>query len=110
VSVSSPFCNLRNMSSQELAGVFPEHKFQIVKMLQERKHTCGMTGDGVNDAPALKKADIGIAVADATDAARNAADIVLTEPGKTLLHQKLILTEKDKECKIQRHNRDHNSI
>lgn len=107
---SFSICNLRNMSSQELAGVFPEHKFQIVKMLQERKHTCGMTGDGVNDAPALKKADIGIAVADATDAARNAADIVLTEPGKTLLHQKLTLTEKDKECKIQRHNRDHNSI
>ncbi|OAY75973.1 Plasma membrane ATPase [Ananas comosus] len=67
------------------AGVFPEHKFEIVKRLQERKHICGMTGDGVNDAPALKKADIGIAVADATDAARSASDIVLTEPGLSVI-------------------------
>lgn len=52
-----------------------------MKRLQDRKHICGMTGDGVNDAPALKKADIGIAVDDATDAARGASDIVLTEPG-----------------------------
>ncbi|KAI8011934.1 ATPase 4, plasma membrane-type [Camellia lanceoleosa] len=63
------------------AGVFPEHKYEIVRRLQARKHICGMTGDGVNDAPALKKSDIGIAVADATDAARSASDIVLTEPG-----------------------------
>ncbi|XP_027907452.1 ATPase 9, plasma membrane-type [Vigna unguiculata] len=67
------------------AGVFPEHKYEIVKILQERKHICGMTGDGVNDAPALKKADIGIAVADATDAARSASDIVLTEPGLSVI-------------------------
>ncbi|KAJ6862016.1 hypothetical protein NC652_038985 [Populus alba x Populus x berolinensis] len=67
------------------AGVFPEHKYEIVKRLQERKHICGMTGDGVNDAPALKKADIGIAVADATDAARGASDIVLTEPGLSVI-------------------------
>nr|KYP42820.1 Plasma membrane ATPase [Cajanus cajan] len=67
------------------AGVFPEHKYEIVKILQERKHICGMTGDGVNDAPALKKADIGIAVADATDAARGASDIVLTEPGLSVI-------------------------
>ncbi|XP_061964982.1 ATPase 8, plasma membrane-type-like [Populus nigra] len=67
------------------AGVFPEHKYEIVKQLQERKHICGMTGDGVNDAPALKKADIGIAVADATDAARSASDIVLTEPGLSVI-------------------------
>ncbi|OWM69771.1 ATPase 4, plasma membrane-type-like isoform X2 [Punica granatum] len=67
------------------AGVFPEHKFEIVKRLQAREHICGMTGDGVNDAPALKKADIGIAVADATDAARSASDIVLTEPGLSVI-------------------------
>ncbi|KAA8535295.1 hypothetical protein F0562_030298 [Nyssa sinensis] len=67
------------------AGVFPEHKYEIVKKLQERKHICGMTGDGVNDAPALKRADIGIAVADATDAARSASDIVLTEPGLSVI-------------------------
>ncbi|KAK6942056.1 hypothetical protein RJ641_027433 [Dillenia turbinata] len=67
------------------AGVFPEHKYEIVRKLQERKHLVGMTGDGVNDAPALKKADIGIAVADATDAARSASDIVLTEPGLSVI-------------------------
>jgi H+-transporting ATPase len=63
------------------AEVFPEHKFMIVQVLQERGHMVGMTGDGVNDAPALKKANVGVAVADATDAARGAADIVLTQPG-----------------------------
>ncbi|KAL5748425.1 hypothetical protein ACOSQ2_025722 [Xanthoceras sorbifolium] len=67
------------------AGVFPEHKFEIVKRLQARKHIVGMTGDGVNDAPALKIADIGIAVADSTDAARSASDIVLTEPGLSVI-------------------------
>ncbi|XP_027348812.1 ATPase 10, plasma membrane-type isoform X1 [Abrus precatorius] len=67
------------------AGVFPEHKYEIVKILQEKQHVVGMTGDGVNDAPALKKADIGIAVSDATDAARSAADLVLTEPGLSVI-------------------------
>jgi H+-transporting ATPase len=67
------------------AGVFPEHKYEIVRILQGKGHICGMTGDGVNDAPALKKADIGIAVSDATDAARGAADIVLTEPGLSVI-------------------------
>ncbi len=63
------------------AQVFPEHKFHIVDVLQKRGHMVGMTGDGVNDAPALKKADCGIAVSDATDAARAAAAIVLMTPG-----------------------------
>ncbi|KAI3953109.1 hypothetical protein MKW98_020304 [Papaver atlanticum] len=54
-------------------------------MLQEKKHICGMAGDGVNDAPTLKKADIGIAVSDSTDAARSAADIVLTEPSLSVI-------------------------
>lgn len=62
-----------------------EHKYEIVRKLQERDHIVGMTGDGVNDAPALKRADIGIAVADATDAARGASDIVLTEPGLSVI-------------------------
>jgi H+-transporting ATPase len=67
------------------AQVFPEHKFHIVDVLQQRGHMVGMTGDGVNDAPALKEADCGIAVSDATDAARAAADIVLMSPGLSVI-------------------------
>jgi H+-transporting ATPase len=67
------------------AQVFPEHKFHIVDVLQKRGHIVGMTGDGVNDAPALKKADCGIAVSDATDAARAAASIVLMTPGLSVI-------------------------
>jgi H+-transporting ATPase len=67
------------------AQVFPEHKFHIVDVLQKLGHIVGMTGDGVNDAPALKKADCGIAVSDATDAARAAAAIVLLTPGLSVI-------------------------
>jgi H+-transporting ATPase len=67
------------------AQVFPEHKFHIVDVLQKHGHTVGMTGDGVNDAPALKKADCGFAVSGATDAARAAASIVLVASGLTVI-------------------------
>lgn len=67
------------------AQVFPEHKFHIVELLQKQGHIVGMTGDGVNDAPALKKADAGIAVEGATDAAKSAAHIVLTRPGLSVI-------------------------
>jgi hypothetical protein len=61
--------------------VYPEHKFLIVETLRQMGYAVGMTGDGVNDAPALKQADVGIAVHGATDAARAASDIVLSQPG-----------------------------
>jgi H+-transporting ATPase len=67
------------------AQVFPEHKYHIVDVLQHQGHIVGMTGDGVNDAPALKKADAGIAVSGATDAARAAASIVLLTPGLSVI-------------------------
>ena len=72
-------------SADGFAQVLPEDKFQIVKILQGGDHIIGMTGDGVNDAPALRVADAGIAVAGATDAAKSAADIVLTKPGLSVI-------------------------
>jgi H+-transporting ATPase len=72
-------------SADGFAQVFPEHKYHIVDVLQRRSHIVGMTGDGVNDAPALKKADTGIAVSGATDAARSAADMVLLTPGLSVI-------------------------
>ena len=71
--------------SDGFAQVFPEHKYHIVDVLQQRGHIVGMTGDGVNDAPALKKADAGIAVSGSTDAARAAASIVLLKPGLSVI-------------------------
>ena len=71
--------------SDGFAEVFPEHKYHIVELLQDKGHIVGMTGDGVNDSPALKKANVGIAVAGATDAAKSAASIVLTQPGISVI-------------------------
>jgi H+-transporting ATPase len=85
----SKHSNLDDMilDADGFAGVFPEHKYEIVKRLQGLGHMCAMTGDGANDAPALSRANVGIAVEGATDAARGAADIVLTEPGlSTIVH------------------------
>ena len=80
--------------AEGFAEVFPEHKYRIVELLQDKGHIVGMTGDGVNDAPALKKADSGIAVAGATDAAKSAADIVLTKPGLSVIIDAMIESRK----------------
>ena len=74
-------------SADIFAEVVPEDKYRIVDTLQKAGHLVAMTGDGVNDAPALKKADCGIAVSDATDAARAAADIILTAPGLGVINE-----------------------
>ena len=76
------------------AEVYPEHKYKIVDTFRDIGYRCGMTGDGVNDAPALKRADIGIAVQGATDAARAAADIVLTEEGLSVIIDAIYISRK----------------
>ena len=89
---SSAILNKSDREAEEVAEkadgfaqVFPEHKYRIVDLLQKRGHIVCVTGDGVNDAPALKKADAGIAVAGSTDAAKSAADVVLTKPGLSVI-------------------------
>ena len=89
VGLGSSICNVGEIEAgtkpveecAAFAEVFPEDKFRIVKSLQARGHVTGMTGDGVNDAPALKQAEVGIAVASATDVAKASASIVLTHEG-----------------------------
>lgn len=78
--------------------VFPEHKYLIVEALRQSGFATGMTGDGVNDAPALKRADVGVAVQGSTDAARAAADIVLTQPGLSTVIEAIIIAR----CIFQR--------
>lgn len=92
IKLPGTFLNLPDNEAVEVienasgfAEVFPEHKYKIVELLQEKGKIIGMTGDGVNDAPALKKADAGIALSGATDAAKSAADIVLTKPGLSVI-------------------------
>ncbi len=91
LAIGKNICVAQTIDSNEIencdgfAQVFPEQKYDIIKALQEKKRIVGMTGDGVNDAPALKQADVGIAVSGATDAARSAAALVLTAPGLSVI-------------------------
>ncbi len=83
VGIEGKTCDKRSMEEDcdIFANVYPEDKFNIVKFYQSKNHIVGMTGDGVNDAPALKQANLGIAVANATDAAKAAGGIILTQEG-----------------------------
>ena len=75
--------------SDGFAEIYPEDKYKIVKLLQSKGHMVGMTGDGVNDAPALKQAELGIAVSSSTDVAKASASMVLTEPGVAVIIEAL---------------------
>ncbi|MEW5303187.1 MAG: hypothetical protein WDW36_005903 [Sanguina aurantia] len=86
------------MHADGFAQVYPEHKYLIVAALRQCGFAVGMTGDGVNDAPALKRADVGVAVQGATDAARAAADIVLTQPGLSTVIEAIVIAR----CVFQR--------
>ena len=88
VGITGPVCPPAKISEDAnpddfaiYAGVFPEHKFKLVRAFQRRGHIVGMCGDGANDAPALRQAQMGVAVSTATDVAKSAASVVLTEPG-----------------------------
>jgi H+-transporting ATPase len=84
----------RFLAADGFAQVYPEHKYLIVEGLRELGYRVGMTGDGVNDSPALKRADVGIAVFGATDAAKAAADIVLTEPGLSTIVEGILIARR----------------
>src|SRR5665811_341716 len=80
--------------SDGFAEIYPEGKYQIVKALQSARHVVGMTGDGINDAPALKQAEVGIAVSNATDVAKGAASVVLTKEGLSSIPAPIITGRK----------------
>ena len=82
-------CNRFIDESDGFAEIYPEDKYKIVKLLQSKGHMVGMTGDGVNDAPALKQAELGIAVSSSTDVAKASASMVLTEPGLAVIIEAL---------------------
>merc|ERR1712100_114334 len=82
------------LAADGFAQTYPEHKYLIVEGLREQGYRVGMTGDGVNDSPALKRADVGIAVFGATDAAKAAADIVLTEPGLSTIVDGILIARR----------------
>merc|ERR1711871_987298 len=84
----------RFLAADGFAQTYPEHKYLIVEGLRELNYRVGMTGDGVNDSPALKRADVGIAVFGATDAAKAAADIVLTQPGLSTIVDGILISRR----------------